>query len=123
MIIPILAKLYKSILEKKIGTWLEGNGKRAKSKVGFRGYHSTLDHLVMFMIIVEECCNDKTNLLCCFVDFRKSFDTMPETSLWNRLEKIKVPFELRVVAVRLYGKFISNIRNIEGWSKQINCNI
>jgi hypothetical protein len=110
-------------LENKISTWLERNGKRAKGQVGFRGYHSTMDHLVMFRIIAEECRNDKTNLLFCFVNFRKYFDIVPRTSLSNKLEYFKVHFKLRVVVVRLYNKIISKFRNIEGWSKEINCNI
>jgi hypothetical protein len=98
MISPLLAKLYGIILEKKINIWLESHGKRAKGQARFRSYHSTVDHLVMLRIIVEECHNNKTNLLCCFIDFRKYFDTVPRTNLWNRLEELKVPFKLRVVA-------------------------
>jgi hypothetical protein len=123
MISPILAKLYQSILEKKIGIWLEIHGKRAKDHVHFRCYPSTVDHLVMLRIVAEERHNNKTNLLCCFVDFRKSFDIVPRISLWNRLEELKVPSEMRVVVVRLYESVISKFRNIEGQSKEINCNI
>jgi hypothetical protein len=68
-------------LEKKISTWLERNGKRDKGEVGIRGYHSTVDHLVTFKIIAEECCNDKNDLLYFFIDFRKYFDIMPRTNL------------------------------------------
>jgi hypothetical protein len=82
-----------------------------------------VDHLVTFRIIVEECHNDKIDLLCCFIDFRKYFDIVPRTNLWNRLEELKVPFKLRVVAIRLYEKVISKFRNTEGWSEEINCNI
>jgi hypothetical protein len=123
MISPILAKLYGIILEKKISLWLESHGKRAKGQARFRRYHSTVDHLVTLRIIAEECHNNKTNLLCCFIDFRKYFDTVPRTNLWDRLEEIKVPFELRVVAIRLYENVISKFRNTEGWSEEINCNI
>ena len=31
----------------------------------------------------------KNYILCCFVDFRKSFDIMPKTNFWNRLEELK----------------------------------
>jgi hypothetical protein len=77
-------------LKKKISTWLEGNGKRAKGQDGFRGYHSTVDHPVTIRIIAEEFHNDKTNILCCFVDFGKSFYILPRTNLWHRLEELKV---------------------------------
>jgi hypothetical protein len=76
MISPILTKLYGSILEKKINTWIESHGKRDRGQVGFRGYHSTVDHLVTFRIIAEECRNDKIDLLCCFIDFIKTFLTL-----------------------------------------------
>jgi hypothetical protein len=118
MISPILAKLYGIILEKKISLWLESHGKRAKGQARFRRYHSTVDHLVTLRIIAEEFHNTKTNLLCCFVDFRKSFDTVPRKNLWDRLEEIKVPFELRVVAIRLYENVISKFKNTEGLGRK-----
>jgi hypothetical protein len=65
MISPLLVKLYGITLEKKINVWLERHEKRVKDWVGFRSYHSTVEHLVMFRIIIEECHNNKTNLLCC----------------------------------------------------------
>jgi hypothetical protein len=77
----------------------------------FRGYHSTMNHLVTFKINVDECCNDKTNLLCSFIDFKKDFDIVPQTNLWNRLEELKVPFELRATAIRIHEKIISKFRN------------
>jgi hypothetical protein len=123
MINLILAKLYGIILEKKISRWLEIHGKRDKGQVRFRRYHSTVDHLVTFRIIVEEFQNTKTNLFCCFVDFRKAFDMVPRENLWNKLEEIKVSLELRVVAIRMYETVTIKFKNIEGWSKEINCNI
>ena len=53
---------------------------------------------------MEECRKDKSNLFFCFADFRKDFDTVPRNNLWNRLEELNVPFELRVAAIRLYEK-------------------
>ena len=58
MINPIFAKLYGIILEKKLNIWLKSKGKWAKGQAGFRRQHSTTDHLVTLMIIVEECRND-----------------------------------------------------------------
>ena len=120
MINPLLAKLYGIILENKLSIWLESEGKRAKGQAGFRRQHSTMDHLVMLRIIVEDCRNDKSNLLCCFVDFRKAFDTIPRSNLWNRLEELNVPFELRATAIRLYENVIAKLKSNEGWSKDIN---
>ena len=95
MISPLLAKLYGIILEKNISRWLESEGESAKDHAGFRRQHSTMDHLVTLRIIVEECRNDKSNIFCCFAEFRKAFDTVHRNDLRNRLEELKVPLELR----------------------------
>ena len=121
VITPLLAKLYGIILEKKLRIWLESEHKRAKGQVGFKRQHSTTDHLIMLRIIVEECRND--NLLCCFVDFIKAFDTVPRNNLWNRLKELNVPFLVRAAAIRLYENVISKLKRNEGWSKDIKCNI
>ena len=110
-------------MENKITLWLESEGKRAKGQVGFRRHQSTTNHLVTLRIIMEECRNDKSNLLCLFVDFRKAFDTVPTNNIWNRLEELKVPFELRVAAIRLYENVISKFKSNEGLSRDIKCNI
>ena len=57
------------------------------------------------------------------MDFRKAFDTVPRNNIWDRLEELKVPFELRVAAIRLYENVIAKFKTNEGWSKNVNCNI
>ena len=79
-------------------------GKRAKEQAGFRRNHSTTDHLVTLRIVAKECHNNKSHLFCFFMDFIKSFDIVPRNNLWNRLEDLKFPFDLRVVVIRLYEK-------------------
>jgi hypothetical protein len=111
MISPLLSKIYISVFENNINMWLEIHGKGAKRQVVFRGYHSTMDHIVTLRIIGEEGLNNKTNNLYCFIDFRNSFDIVPKNNLWNRLEEIKVPLELRATIVRLYKSVISKFRN------------
>ena len=73
-----------------------------------------MDHFVTLRIIVHEFCNTKINLLCYFVDFRKTFDTVFRKKLWERLEEIKVFFELSVVSTRfsenIIAKFIKTRR-------------
>ena len=88
MISLLLAKLYGIILEKKINIWLESEVQQDRGQVGFKRQHSIVDHLITLKMIVEECRNDKSNLFCCFVDFRKAFDTVPRNNLWNILEEL-----------------------------------
>ena len=72
-----------------------------------------MDHLITLRIIAEECRNNKSNLFCCFVEFRKASDTVPRNNPWNRLEKFKVLFELRAATIKLYEKVIAKFKNNE----------
>ena len=44
-------------------------------------------------------------------------------NIWNRLQEIKVPLELRVATIRMYENIIAKFKNTKGWSKEINSNI
>ena len=57
------------------------------------------------------------------MDFIKAFDIVPRNNMWNRLGELKVPFELRVVAIRLYENVIAKFKNNEGWTTDIYYNI
>lgn len=48
---------------------------------------------------------------------------VPQEKLWQRLDEIMVPPELRVVFIRLYENFIVKLKTTEGWSNDIICNI
>jgi len=53
------------------------HGKIAEGQVTLGRYHSIVDHLVNLRIITKECHNNKIDLFCGFVEFRKSFDIIP----------------------------------------------
>jgi hypothetical protein len=75
-------------------------------------------------IIVEECQNNKINLLCCFVGFRNICNTMSSTKISNRLEEINFPFELTTLATRLYDNTFSRFRiNTKDQLEEIDYNI
>lgn len=109
MISHTLAKLYGLIIRKRIGLWLESHDKRAKGRARFQRHHSTIHHLVTFRVIIKQCHNSKTDLLCCL----KSFDTAPWDKLWKRLEKMLVLLELRVAIIYLYKNVVSKLKTVE----------
>jgi hypothetical protein len=54
MINPLFAKLFGSMLEKKINKWAEERDKRAKGQASFRPKHSTDDHCITLRHIIEK---------------------------------------------------------------------
>ncbi|MCO5551454.1 hypothetical protein L7F22_004957 [Adiantum nelumboides] len=85
---------------------------RAKPK------HSTVDHLVTLRILMEETRLKGKTLYCCFVDFKKAFDTVPRKGLWNRMESIGVPLHLRAAVARLYEEVKCKLKMQTGFSQE-----
>ena len=81
MINPLFAKLFGSMLENKISKWAEERDKRAKGQAGFRPKHSTVDHCITLRHIIEKVWEKKEEVFCCFVDFRKAFESVPRDKL------------------------------------------
>ena len=57
------------------------------------------------------------------MEFRKSFNAVPRNNLWNRLEDLKVHFELRASTIRMYETLIDKFKTTCEWPRYINCNI
>lgn len=81
MINPLFGKLFGSMVEHRISYWAEKEGKRAKGQAGFRPKHSTIDHCITLRHMVEKVWDKQGNeVFCCFVDFKKAFDTVPRSN-------------------------------------------
>jgi hypothetical protein len=79
---PVLAKVFTMILESRISQWAETNDLRAKGQAGFKKDFRTIDNLFIFHTLTEQARFQKKKLYTCFVDFKKSFDTVVRDLLW-----------------------------------------
>ncbi len=79
---PVLAKVFAMILEARLNRWVEERGLRARGHAGFRKDLRTTDNLYILRTLIEQSTHKRKKVYCCFVDFRKAFDTMPCDLLW-----------------------------------------
>ncbi len=78
---PILAKMFIMILDKRLSEWVEQHGLCAKGQVGFRKNYRTIDQLFILWTLIKQSKAKKKPLYCCFVDFKKAFDIVPDEVL------------------------------------------
>ena len=123
MVNSTIAKLYNTIMEQKISTWVESTSKRALGQVGFRPKHSIVDHLVTLRVIMEESWLQGKTIYCCFVNFKKAFDSVPQSELWNRMVEIDMQLEYRVVVACLYEKVKRQLKLDSGFSQYFLSNM
>ena len=82
----MISKCYTSVLNKRLVTWAEENGKLSEAQAGFRQGYSATDHIFTLNAIVEKSLS-KTGgkLYTCFVDLKKAFDSVQRGPLFNIL--------------------------------------
>ncbi|KAH9324645.1 hypothetical protein KI387_004823, partial [Taxus chinensis] len=112
------SKLFWGMIERRISNWAEREGKRAKGQAGFRPKHSTIDHCITLKHLIEKVWDSQgEEAFCCFVDFKKVFDTVPRDKLWNRMEELGIPDKFRAAVHRLYEQVRAKIKTREGMSE------
>jgi hypothetical protein len=69
--------LYKRILFKKYILCDE--------QAGFRKKYRTTDHISFLKILIDLYLPNGTRLYCSFIDYRKAFDSINRTAIWQKL--------------------------------------
>ena len=88
MIGHVMSKIYAIVLDGKVSASVEIRGLSAFGQAGFGTDHSTHDHILTLRGIIEEAKHRRQRVYCCFVDFRKAFDTVPCARLVRRLQEL-----------------------------------
>ncbi len=80
-------------------------------QAGFRKKYSTTDHIFVFYSLIQLYTKfKKKKLFCCFVDYRKAFDTVPRVLLWQKLLANNVNGKLLTVIKNIYDSAKSAVR-------------
>ena len=82
-----------------------------------------MDHGITLRHIVEKVWEDKEEVFCCFVDFKKAFDRVPRDKLWRRMEELEIPMHYRAAIHRLYEEVKVKIRTSVGISESFRSDI
>ena len=115
----VIAKLFAMILDHRIAVWAEDEGIKGKGQAGFRKDFRTTDNIFALKALIDkqkQTRQGKTcgKLYCCFVDFKKAFDTVPRGLLWQVLEHVGIRGPILDCIKSLYAHDCAAVRNSEG---------
>ena len=71
-----MSKLFTSILNTRLYSWVENHDKLSDAQFGFCKERSTVDAIFIIQNIVQHFINDNRRFYCVFVDLRKTFDSV-----------------------------------------------
>ena len=107
----ICGKLYSYIINKRLTQWLEENSIIRESQAASRKRYSTVDHLFTLVALIQkQLCNHR-KLYFAFIDFRKAFDSVVRTKLWNILRKRGVKRKMYQAIVCMYKVVKAKVRS------------
>ena len=83
----ICSKIFGSIINRRLQTWVEENNVTGEYQAGFKKGYSTVDHMFTLMACVQKQLTLHRKLYVAFIDFQKCFDSINRNLLWPVLLK------------------------------------
>lgn len=90
--------------------WAELKAVRVRGQASFKEGGSTLDHILTLCTLVKQEIIACRCLYSCFVDCKKTFDTIMRGKLWKRLQRLGVPPHLQQAIKTMYTTFYTKVR-------------
>ena len=120
----VLAKLFAMVLEERLSAWAEAKQLRAAGQAGFRKDHRTVDNLFIMNALVGQAKSQRgKKLYCCFVDFRKAFDSIPRERMWQVLHERGLTGQAISALKSTYEKDKACVLTQEGLTESFPCSI
>ena len=122
-LLSCMGKLFTMIINTRLHKYLEGQMLLGEEQAGFREGYSTLDHIFSLHCIIDLFLENKKRLYCAFVDYRKAFDMIDRTSLWQKLLKLNIKGKVLTVIKNAYKGAKSCIKLSTNISEYFRCNV
>ena len=78
-----MGKLFTTCLNCRLSCYVEDHI-LGQEQAGFREGYSTIDHIFVLQLIVELYQSVHKRVYCAFVDYRKAFDSINRSLLWQK---------------------------------------
>ena len=85
-----LARLYSLVLNTRLDALAEENGYRARGQAGFRKGRGTPDNAFILNHVIERSRSEGSPVYAGFIDFRKAYDSVDRSILWECLAHLGV---------------------------------
>lgn len=122
-ILSCMGKLFTSVLNSRLSTFLENYLLLNENQSGFRKGYSTIDSIFVLHILFELLKMRKKKLFCAFIDFAKAFDTVWRSGLWQKLLENFISGKMYDTIVNMYSNIKSRIFDGSVFSEYFPCNV
>ena len=122
-VLSCFGKLFTSVINDRIHSFLETNDILGNEQSGFRKGHSTMDHVFALHCLIDVYLQRKKKLFCAFIDYKKAFDSVQRGLLWGKLLNSGVNGKVLHVIRDMYAKAKSCVKTRHGLSQFFVSNV
>ena len=122
-LVSCFAKLFNTILNKRLKEWADTNDKVTDAQFGFKANYSTVDAIFILNHFIQENIRTKGKLFCCFVDFRKAYDLINRNCLWYKLIKDGIDGKMFNMLRSMYKEIKLGVKHLNNVSDFFDSNI
>ena len=117
MVLSCFGKLFTSVINDRIYSFLETSDILGTEQSGFRKGHSTMGHVFALHCLIDVYLQRKRRLFCAFIDYKKAFDSVQRGLLWGKLLSSGVNGKVLRVIRDMYAKAKSCVKTRHGLSQ------
>jgi hypothetical protein len=122
-ILSCLGKLFTAVINKRLDKFLTDIEYIGPEQAGFRKGFSTTDHIFTLHGLIDLYCKKGKRIYCCFVDFKKAFDSVDRTELWKKVLKSNIKGKIFNVIYNMYKQAKSRVSMGGRLSNSFPCDI
>ena len=122
-LLSCLGKLFTACINSRLTKFLNGMSIIGEEQAGFREGYSTLDHIFVLNELINLYLHSRKRLYCCFIDYKKAFDTINRAALWGKLISNQINGRLLKIIYNMYENAKSCIKQQTMVSGIFACNM
>ena len=103
-----LRKIFMKLIKNRVYNQLDQN--QPEEQAGFRKKYGTIDNIQTLTQVIEKTREYKKELHFLFVDYKKAFDSVKHTKIWQGLGKQGIPKKIIKILREIYGKAKAYVR-------------
>ena len=109
-ILSCFGKLFTAVLNNRLNKYLEDMNVLAEEQAGFRKGYGTTDHIFNLKCLIDLYLFRGRKLFCAFIDYKKAFDSVNRTYLWQKLLSNNIDGKMFKIIHSLYANAKSAVR-------------
>ena len=102
-IVSCFGKLFMSVLNQRVGIFIDSYDLIGSEQVGFRKGHSNIDHVFVLKTLIDLYLNKRKRIYCCSIDYQKAFDNVSRVSPWTKMLSLNINDQILNVIKNLYS--------------------